>query len=59
AYDSRFGVRQSGQGAYAGILSKRFRNACRRHKLIRERYQEKLDCSRFEKPGQKQLGFGF
>ena len=59
AYDSRYGVRQTGRGAYAGILSKRFANACRRHDLVRERYQKQLDCTRFEKPGEKQLGFGF
>ncbi len=59
AYDSRFGVRQTGRGAYAEILSKRFRNACRRHGLVRNRYQNQLDCTRFEKPGEQQLGFGF
>jgi len=58
-YDARFGVRQTGRGAYADILSKRFRNACRRHGLVRDRYQGRLDCTRFERPGQKQLGFGF
>ncbi|MDJ0940650.1 MAG: PA0069 family radical SAM protein [Woeseiaceae bacterium] len=59
AYDSRFGVRQTGQGPYADILSKRFRNACRRFGLERERYRDRLDCSLFERPGDKQLGFGF
>ena len=58
-YDARYGIRQTGRGAYAGILSKRFRNACQRHGLVRGRYQKQLDCTRFEKPGDKQLGFGF
>ena len=58
-YDNRFGVRQTGRGAYAEMLGARFRAACRRFGLSRDRYQQGLDCSRFERPGQRQLGLGF
>ena len=58
-YDSRFGVRQSGRGPYADLLKKRFETACRRHGLERNRYQQRLDCSRFERPGQRQMGLDF
>ena len=55
-YDNRFGVRQRGRGAYAEMLGKRFRVACQRHSLAPERYHRGLDCTRFCKPGQQQLG---
>ncbi|MBT8100919.1 MAG: PA0069 family radical SAM protein [Gammaproteobacteria bacterium] len=55
-YDPSFGVRQSGRGPYAELLAGRFRNACRRLGLQRERYQQPLDCNQFERPGQRQLG---
>lgn len=55
-YDSRFGVRQRGRGAYADMLGKRFRVACQRHGLLPERYHRGLDSTRFLKPGQQQLG---
>jgi hypothetical protein len=55
-YDNRFGVRQKGRGAYADMLGKRFQAACRRHGLALDRYQHSLDCGRFVKPGQQQLG---
>ena len=55
-YDNRFGVRQTGRGPYADMLGKRFRTASRRHGLLPERYQQKLDCNQFVKPGQQQLG---
>lgn len=58
-YDARFGVRQTGRGPYAELLSRRFQNACRRLGLHRDRYQQRLDCSRFRKPGQQQLGLDF
>lgn len=58
-YDARFGVRQTGRGAYAELLRQRFQTACRRFGLQRDRYQQRLDCSRFERPGQRQLGLGF
>jgi DNA repair photolyase len=55
-YDNRFGIRQTGRGAYAEMLGKRFRAACRRFGLATERYQGWLDCKQFVKPGQQQLG---
>lgn len=55
-YDHRFGVRQRGQGPYADILGKRFRNACKRLGLGGDRYQQTLDCKRFVRPGAQQLG---
>ena len=55
-YDNRFGIRQTGRGAYADMLGKRFRAASRRHGLVSERYQRQLDCSQFQRPGQQQLG---
>jgi len=58
-YDSRFGVRQRGRGPYADMLNSRFRAAAGRFGLARDRYQQRLDCSQFERPGQQQLGFGF
>lgn len=58
-YDARFGVRQTGRGHYAELLGKRFRSASRKLGLDGERHQQRLDCSRFEKPGQRQLGLGF
>jgi len=55
-YDSRFGHRQTGQGAYAEMLGHRFRAACRRNGLSTGRYQKRLDSSLFERPGRPQLG---
>jgi DNA repair photolyase len=55
-YDNRYGVRQTGRGAYADMLGKRFRAACRRFGLAGERYQQQLDRTRFCPPGQQQLG---
>ena len=55
-YDSRFGVRQTGRGAYADMLGRRFRAACKCNGLASDRYQQHLDCSQFERPGQQQLG---
>ncbi|MFQ5609084.1 MAG: PA0069 family radical SAM protein [Woeseiaceae bacterium] len=57
-YDAGFGVRQRGRGPYADMLADRFKSACRRHDLAHERYQQTLDCSLFEPPGQKQLSLG-
>ena len=54
-YDSRFGIRQRGSGPYAEMISKRFKAACRKHGLDAGRYQERLDCSQFKRPGQKQM----
>jgi DNA repair photolyase len=58
-YDNRFGVRQTGRGAYADMLGKRFRAASKRYGLAPERYQRSLDCTRFARPGQHQLGLDF
>jgi len=55
-YDNRFGVRQTGRGAYADMLGERFRAACRRYGLAPKRYQQRLDCTQFQRPGQQQLG---
>ena len=55
-YDNRFGIRQTGRGPYADMLGKRFRAACRRFGLDTGRRETTLDCSRFDRPGQQQLG---
>jgi DNA repair photolyase len=56
-YDSRFGHRQSGSGPYADMLAQRFRAACARYGISAGRGIETLDCSRFQPPGPRQLGF--
>jgi DNA repair photolyase len=56
AYDSRFGVRQTGRGAYAEMLATRFRTACRKLGLGSGSYAHSLDCTQFSRPGQRQLG---
>ncbi len=58
-YDNRFGVRQTGRGAYAELLGQRFKKTCKRLKLGYGEYRGELDCSRFERPGQTQLGLDF
>ncbi|MEO1246039.1 MAG: PA0069 family radical SAM protein [Pseudomonadota bacterium] len=58
-YNSAFGVRQRGRGAYADMLARRFETAARRHGLTRNRYQQRLDCAQFQPPGQRQLGLDF
>ena len=55
-YDNRFGLRQTGRGAYADMLRKRFHGACRRNSLAPDHYQQRLACDKFEQPGQQQLG---
>ncbi len=56
AYDNRFGIRQTGRGAYADLLGKRFRAACRRLGLVGDRYhQPRLDCAQYRRPTQGQL----
>ena len=59
SYDSRFGVRQTGRGAYAEMLASRFRTASRKHGLAPGNYSHALDCTRFRRPGQQQLGLDF
>ena len=58
-YDARFGVRQTGRGAYANMLASRFEAASRKHGLAASTYQHPLDCNRFSRPGQRQLGLDF
>lgn len=58
-YDARFGVRQTGKGAYADMLASRFKTASRRLGLEADSYQHALDCSLFLKPGIQQLGLDF
>lgn len=58
-YDSRYGVRQRGRGPYADMIAARFRKAAAGFDLTRSRYQQRLDCSQFERPGQRQLGLDF
>ena len=58
-YDSRFGRRQMGRGAYADMLGIRFRAACKRFGLAGQRCQESLDRSQFQPPGAPQLGLDF
>ncbi len=58
-YDHRYGLRQTGRGAYADMLAARFRAACRKRGLICGEYQRELDRSQFVKPGAQQLGLGF
>ena len=55
-YDNQFGIRQTGSGAYADMLGKRFRAACLRNNLERDRYQQTLVCDSFDPPGPQQLG---
>ncbi|MDJ0710004.1 MAG: PA0069 family radical SAM protein [Woeseiaceae bacterium] len=58
-YDARFGVRQTGRGAYADMIGSRFRTASRKLGLEPDSYQHTLDCSHFIRPGQQQLGLDF
>jgi DNA repair photolyase len=58
-YDGRFGVRQTGRGAYAEMLGTRFDATCRKLGLVATEYQHALDCEQFRRPGQTQLGLGF
>jgi DNA repair photolyase len=59
SYDARFGVRQTGRGAYADMLASRFRTASRRLGLQASSYQHALDCTQFLKPGIQQLDLDF
>jgi DNA repair photolyase len=59
SYDARFGVRQTGRGAYADMLASRFRTASRKLGLEADSYQHALDCTLFQKPGVQQLGLDF
>ena len=59
SYDARFGVRQTGRGAYAEMLASRFQASCRKLGLNSEHYQHALDCQQFLPPGAQQLGLDF
>ncbi len=58
-YDARFGVRQTGRGAYAEMLASRFKTSCRKLGLEPREYQHGLDCTQFSRPGVQQLGLDF
>ncbi len=58
-YDNRFGIRQRGRGPYAEMISMRFKAACRKYGLEAGRYRNKLDCSQFRRPGNKQMALEF
>jgi len=49
-YDSTFGSRMRGDGAFAALIEKRFTLACRRLGLNRGREHAGLDTSRFRPP---------
>jgi DNA repair photolyase len=51
AYDSRFGIRQTGTGAYADMLARRFQMAAARFGLSGTNARSQpLDCSQFAPP---------
>ncbi|MGH8629940.1 MAG: PA0069 family radical SAM protein, partial [Burkholderiales bacterium] len=58
-YDSRFGVRQTGEGEYAGVVAQRFRLARQRHGLLGRGFE--LNTGLFRPPlaEKGQMGFGF
>ena len=49
-YDNRYGVRQRGRGAYAEMIAQRFRVACAKAGIPRQRSLGPLDCGRFSPP---------
>jgi DNA repair photolyase len=51
--DSQFGDRMRGAGAYADLLSQRFKLAIRRLGLNKTRELGELDCSQFRPPPKK------
>lgn len=54
-YDSAWGKRMTGEGAYARLLSQRFEKRARKLGLNRDD-AEPLRCDRFRRPGGEQLG---
>jgi DNA repair photolyase len=58
-YDNRFGIRQSGRGPYADMISQRFKVACGKAGIPHGRSQGDLDCGSFRRPGQRQMALGF
>jgi len=57
-YDNRYGARQTGRGPYAQMISSRFVAACKRYGVGAGRARQALDCSRFRRPGQRQMALG-
>ena len=55
-YDSRFGERMRGTGAFADIIAQRFKRACKQLSLEPREYD--LNCSAFSVPARSgdQLG---
>ncbi len=58
-YDNRFGIRQRGRGPYAAMIRQRFRKGCKRYGLGEGEARNTLDCSQFQRPGQRQMALGF
>lgn len=57
-YDSGFGTRMKGEGAFADLIAQRYRLACRRLGLDRPRFTPRCDLFRVPAPGgQAELGF--
>ena len=54
AYDSDFGSRMSGAGAYANMLKKRFELACRKNR-VNGRQAVRLNCELFRRGNKDQL----
>ncbi|HWN66273.1 MAG TPA: PA0069 family radical SAM protein, partial [Haliangium sp.] len=51
-YDSRFGTRMRGEGAFAELIARRFQVAA--HRLGLDRGMSPLDCSQFQRPPGKE-----
>ena len=58
-YDSRYGVRQTGRGAYAKMIGSRFQKTSRQLGIEPGEYAGALACDKFVKPGACQLGLDF
>ena len=58
-YDNRFGIRQRGRGAYAGMLKQRFDAGCKRFGLNASGSRETLDVGRFRRPEGRQISLPF
>ena len=57
-YDSGFGTRMKGEGAFADLIAQRYRLACRRLGLDRSRFTPRCDLFRVPAAGgQAELGF--
>ncbi len=55
-YQSEFGLRQRGSGAYARLISQRFRKACARYRLNQPRLNLRTDLFRPPLPGANNQG---